>query len=380
MKKIIFLSTQSLNKRNYQRFGMKILKKNFFIEYWDLSFLNKAKSITKTDLDLKKKKIKNIIFNSFFSIIKKIYKINSSFYLIDFSSLSGLWVLIIKKFLTIKGAIKIYVSVGNTVESEKYIKKQKMFLLKKIMYKNFIYNFLSFKVKKILKIFFFENYQFFFIGGKIEKKLLNIKNNYTYSHNLDYNIFLNLKYSRRKKKNYIVFLDQNLPNHSDYKILKIPNYINQNYYKNLKNFINKAEKIFKQKIIFCVHPRSSKNDKYLKYFNNLRFNNTAEYIKNSSMVIGHDSLALNFAVLWKKPILLLTVPGMEFSNKLQNIKYFSKLIKCNIYDIDGSNLKQLKKNLKINHKKYNNFIKHYIKYKGEEKNSWEIFSKKINEN
>ena len=45
MKKIIFLSSQELDNRNFKRFGIKILNsdQSIDVEYWDLRFLFQKK-------------------------------------------------------------------------------------------------------------------------------------------------------------------------------------------------------------------------------------------------------------------------------------------------------------------------------------------------
>ena len=67
-------------------------------------------------------------------------------------------------------------------------------------------------------------------------------------------------------------------------------------------------------------------------------------------------------------------------NKLQNIKYFSEEIDCNICDINETDLNFLKVLPKINTNKYDEYIMKYIKFKGEEINSWEIVKNFINDN
>ena len=207
------------------------------------------------------------------------------------------------------------------------------------------------------------------------------RKNLIYSHNLDYNIYLNLKNKKiNNNKDFIVFLDQNLPQHTDYSLLSVPNFIKEDYYINLQKFLINLETTFNKKVLFCAHPRTKTNAKYLKYFKRVVFGKTAEKIQNCYMVVGHDSLALNIAVLFKKPILLVKTPEMNLSNKSSNIDYFASETDCNICNIHDTKLDFLKKKNKINYKKYKKYIKKYIKFKGKEINSWEIVKNYINEN
>ena len=116
------------------------------------------------------------------------------------------------------------------------------------------------------------------------------------------------KYLKKKsKKNLIVYIDQEFENSFEAKITN-----NKHNLMNKDKFFNCLDLIFKdiesknktQKIIIASHFRRSKKNLFDKNRKNF-FNKTIELIYNSKLVIAHNSTAINYAILFKKPILLI---------------------------------------------------------------------------
>ena len=180
-----------------------------------------------------------------------------------------------------------------------------------------------------------------------------------------------------KKENYIAFIDQNLALNRDKRLLRHENYVDkENYNKDLAIFLKNIEKYFKKKVVFLVHPRTKKGEKYLKNFKNLEFGKTAKLIRDSSFVITHDSTAINFGVLFRKPILLANMDSWKHTFKEKNLFLTAKILGLKVVNIKNKKFDNYQ-NIKINNKLYDKFIKNYIKFKGPDINSWEIVSKKL---
>lgn len=190
-------------------------------------------------------------------------------------------------------------------------------------------------------------------------------------------MFIDLKNTNSIKGKYIAYLDQKYLGHPEFDFLKQPNFLYENFYDQLKIFLNKIEEFYNREVIFCAHPRAKLNDAYLKKFKNVELNKSAYFSKNSDLVIAHDSVSLNFPILFKKPILLVKIPGMELNNKENNIEATSKFLNCNLTNLNNLNFDHNWLEKKINNSKYEEYIKNYIKYGGEHINSWEIISKKL---
>ena len=162
-------------------------------------------------------------------------------------------------------------------------------------------------IYKLYNLFKFFKSDYYFVGGLSEQRNIKEKSKIIYSHALDYNKMLELKNSKRPlAENYIVYLDQKNLDHPEYELTLEPNYLDKMFYKYLKKFFEDLSKIQKKKVIFCAHPRAQRNDDYLKDFKNVVFNKTAIYTKYADLVVAHDSISINFPILFNNLISLFS--------------------------------------------------------------------------
>lgn len=133
-------------------------------------------------------------------------------------------------------------------------------------------------------------------------------------------------YVRVRKKNerliagdYIVFLDQNLPLHADYALWGWPNIGASAYYRSLNRFFEMLEKHWSTQVVIAAHPQSDYDRRVFEGRLIYRLV-TAEVIKHANLVIAHDSTAISFAVLNKKPILFIYTQEMMTSYEHTEMK------------------------------------------------------------
>ena len=194
---------------------------------------------------------------------------------------------------------------------------------------------LFFKLKSIMLNRVNVKFDLVFYSGKISKYFVKSNINakfYCPFNNTDYNNFLNFKDNGINNDQYILFLDQNIPNHPD--ILNLNNSLNKNdYYKELNLFFDFVENKTKRKIVVALHPTSDlKNHN----FNNRKVvNDIVSNIKNAYSFITFFSTALNYAILSYKPLLLLTSDEVSKTCKLVTKQAFftSKFINQQIISI-----------------------------------------------
>ena len=374
MNKIIFITSQNLSEWNYKRFGLEILRKNFEIEYCNIGNLHSNHHLEEID-----KKFNNLLklnrFKNYIHLFKYLYNQDKNVYIIDVCSNNDFVYFLIKKIIHLNGFREIKIFLGSYVESKTSISKRITLLFRKITHKYLLRSYFEILKNYILRKIFNFNYFHYFYSG-LEK---SSRKNFTYSHAIDYNQYLELKsfYSQEKSKNYIVFLDQAYNSHPEFAFIKSPNFICKNYYDKLQLFLNKVEKLYNCEVIFCAHPRSKKDSSYLRKFKNVKHNSAAQYSKDADLVIAHDSISLNFPILFKKPILLVKIPGMELTNKLNNLNLTTQMLGCRLVDINEKNLDKNLIHTKVDSQKYDEYINKYIKFSGEEKNSWKIISEKL---
>lgn len=113
---------------------------------------------------------------------------------------------------------------------------------------------------------------------------------------------------------YVVFLDQAYPHHPDpEKILKIRTpFKPEVYYPQVEGFLERLREALGLPVLVSLHPRSPEAplDRRYRGFPTFR-GQTASLVKGASLVVTHDSTALSFAVLDRKPILLVKVDEID---------------------------------------------------------------------
>ena len=107
---------------------------------------------------------------------------------------------------------------------------------------------------------------------------------------------------------------------------------------------------------------------------------TERLIKDSKVVISHRSTALQYAILFSKPIILLSTPELKKIYQIHKyILILKKYINCNYFFLDDDLKNKFRINYKIDLKFYKKYIKNYIKENIKNKNNFlNIFEKEIN--
>lgn len=356
-KEIFIIVSQKIDERNFQRFGYEV----FFKNKWKVKtiYLN-LRNYSHRVKEYKKIKSKDIIIiNNIFDIIKYSKKIKNCFiYNLSNDSILQL-ILNIFLFKNKNTQIVRY----DTIPFFKMIDRSAF---------SYIYN----NYQKLLKIFFSKivkllNDIFFYIyktqvicclAGQVSKNnckkyFKNVVNTHTY----DYDFFIKDK-KRSKNLKKIIFLDQYEENHPDYLIKNIKTVIKENYFLSLNNFFSNLERFTKKQVIIAGHPRAyhDKTRGFLK--RKIEFFKSYDLIKNSSLVIAHDTTSINFACLLKKPIIIVYTNEMKKNYYLMNsILSFSRALGIKPINIDKINEKNIYK-LKYTRNKigYYRFIKNYI--------------------
>lgn len=104
---------------------------------------------------------------------------------------------------------------------------------------------------------------------------------------------------------YLVFIDQNIPYHPDFNLLKVKYSDPANYYLLLRNFFELLE-ITGFRVVVSLHPRDDGRSIKERFGGRQVFQGmTPELVAASNGVITHFSNAINFAVMGGKPIIFV---------------------------------------------------------------------------
>lgn len=258
------------------------------------------------------------------------------------------------------------------------------FIVKHVYQK--ILNYLSY-------IFLAPKITYFFYGGTFaltsaEKILSNAKYLLS-SHSPDYDLYLNNDKNKTSTQNRdtIVFIDQNFLDDVDILLLgkkdsKASSDEIRLAFKNKINlFFDSLEKEFSCKVIISAHPKA--NVKLLSECYTGReviAGKTINLIKDCKFCITHSSTAINFAVLYKKPIMVIQMEVLR--SILGNSGYPFANAFASALNIKPTNIDEGIEEIQfpeVDENAYLNYVKMYIKEaNGENIPSWDLFKKTLN--
>ncbi len=207
--------------------------------------------------------------------------------------------------------------MGINLIPESYVNRN-LKLMFKILFSKFFFNYI-YQIIKRLKLSFSKllnigekkfqfKFDFAIIGGNSGVKINTVANSKKIIKSQSYDLEESLKF-KNKIKNYAVFLDENLFNHRDYKLLNNKRYVSKLYFREINSFFDFFEKKYKTKILISLHPRTTQISINKKYFNNRKcfIDKSHKLVSSCKYVFLHPSTtALNLPIIYKKPAIFLT--------------------------------------------------------------------------
>ncbi len=127
------------------------------------------------------------------------------------------------------------------------------------------------------------------------------------THAPDYELYRNMATKPMETVDQAVFIDQFLPYHPDYTVLG-PNMLDDvAYYAGLRHLFDRIEAELGLEVVVAAHPRADYAG-HPGIFGERRVvaGRTEELIAQSRLVLAHTSTAIGFAVLFRRPLMLLT--------------------------------------------------------------------------
>jgi len=197
------------------------------------------------------------------------------------------------------------------------------------------------------------------------------------AHNLDYDfIITNNTPKIGQNDGGLVFLDDAVADHSDYVHLGIKPYVTaENYYPAMNVCLLQIGEALNYVVKIAAHPRSDYDKKSFKNSFPILKDQTFELIKQASLVVAHGSTALQWAVLMKKPIIILITDEME-KNSIVKADINLMASELGKHAINVNKIQEnydWKQHLNVDELKYQNYVETYVKQTGSpEKPVWEI--------
>lgn len=199
-------------------------------------------------------------------------------------------------------------------------------------------------------------------------------------HTMDYDIFLREKDDLSTEQSMAVFLDEYFPLHPDYELLGLERPIGfQRYYDLLNIFFDSVEKKTKHEVVIAAHPRSY-YENLPDCFNGRKFvkGETLNLVKKSRIVLGHASTSLNFACLYNKPVIFMTCSELDRAWEGDHIRGFAKSFGKQPVNMENPENIDWANEFKINKTMYDEYRKSYIKTDNSvELPFWQIFADRL---
>jgi hypothetical protein len=385
-KKIIYFSEIPFTERDIQRFGLEILKRNgFYVEIWDIS-----RYILKDDADKVRTPGKTgwehtLFFSTEPEILDSLSRCDRHALLIMLCDFN-LNTLSIYRTIS-KNNLRFAVLYLNAFPAP----RESYSLIHRI--KNFIKNLPSSDIHHVFQtignellrryypVFGVNPASICILGGlkalDFRNKPISSKTEKVWLHSLDYDSYLEEKgrpyeinnrqwvyietYSRSDPDQYFC------PHDRSFKP-------DDTFFKHIQRTFDGIEKAYDVEIVIVEHPKKLHDDAG-NYGNRLCIRgNTAGVIKSSAVVLSHDSTAINFAVLFRKPIIFLTSRAIEPTDNGKKIAALAHIFGKDPVYIDDLRIPLPGTVTAVNEESYSRYIDEYITRNREELPAWEIFS------
>lgn len=281
--------------------------------------------------------------------------------------------------------------VPSNIETNKNLNFRKFLSFEKII-SIFLNKFFFFFKKKLQNI---KPPTYFLAGGLKSLKspqslIIDNTTRIIWAHSYDYDDYLLINKNKKTnlgnftKKNFAVFIDAPSPLiKNDALIPGISSPLTSSiYFPSLCSFFDQVEKNLNLEIVIAAHPRSNHVQRP-KYFGKRKVfkNMTIELIKKSKLVINRNSTAINFAILYFKPLIFHTSKQILTHSVMSNqINSMSRLLNKKPINIDSLENIDWHEELNINRKLYINYCNQYIKNPiSKKKFLWDIVVNEIDE-
>ncbi len=391
INRIIFIKDTLFTKRDYDRFGVALLQKNgFSVDIWEITPVLHQEILGRLDISQR-------VTCENFTLFSDIKSLKDAINSLDRSTIVHLLIPFTYQTLPIFFALSkkgIYTSttslgavpVPKVYETEHWVSRL-LFKGKSIFRYSVKRNFST-----VVNQFLLKNYRLFGLkplticlagGTKSTNPLLlqfphDSSTKIVWGHSFDYDYYLILREELvDSEEDYGVFIDQNLPFHPEHLYCDIIRVTSpEDYYPVINSFFSRLEQECKCPIIIAAHPTTNPESAEL-YFHGRKivYGNTARLIRNARFVLTHDSTALNFALLFKKPLLFFTTNALEQSIIQQDIDMIAGLLKKEPVNANTAVDFHCFSDLYFNTAAYEQYISDYIKTKNSpDAPLWQIYA------
>jgi hypothetical protein len=157
----------------------------------------------------------------------------------------------------------------------------------------------------------------------------------------DYDHYVNVRdkgNARLVSGQYAVFLDINLPYHTDLEFCGYSKIDPVDYYHSLNRFFGLLEQQYGIRVVIAAHPRADYDSTAFEGRQIFRLV-TAELVRDAEFVLSHTSTAISYAVLNAKPLVFIYTDAMATAYQqtfIREMQGYADYLDAPIYNIDAA--------------------------------------------
>ncbi|MFA5099321.1 MAG: hypothetical protein WC547_00365 [Candidatus Omnitrophota bacterium] len=397
IKKVVYFVTGPFSRRDHARFGIGILEKNGFdVEVWDFApFLyprareNAQEQDTADYARLRVFNIEQEALNAIaslsagdcFVVCFVPYGLNTFYIFRRLSSRRVKYAVFMANALPLSACSSYKLSdIIRNISLKEAADKLRRFTPARIMESVFF--------KTGLGVLGIEPAYFRLAGGSrsavTAKFPVNSRTRTLWMHTLDYDLYLDeLRNPPSVDDRQAVFLDEYIPFHPGYDYLGVKPFITDagEYYGLLCAFFKNLEDSYNLHIVVAAHPRAH-YERHRDFFQGrpVLKGRTPGLIRNSSFVIGHVSTSVNYAVLFKKPVIFVTTDELDKSVEGVWIHNIASFFGKRVYNLNKVRGIDLAEELTVDRALYDTYKDSYIKRAGsQDLPFWQIVAQGLKE-
>ena len=200
-------------------------------------------------------------------------------------------------------------------------------------------------------------------------------------HSLDYDAYLryigcNPSLANTATDKNCVFLDETATGHPDDNVMGMQPLEKEPYFRSIKRLFDKIERETGLEVIIAAHPFSA-YEKTPGVFGNRKIikGKTVDLVSRTSLVVMHSSTAINYAILFRRPILFVKTDDMIKKGRSFLVDVMATAVGMHVVNIDDE---EMLNNIPLNYvswprNRYDEYMYKYIKTKDiAEKSTWEF--------
>lgn len=388
--KFIHIVSSPFSQRDYDRYGVAILQADGFdVEVWNVGKVVNKYAYEKGAYLSGKFEIETV-FDTKNDFLECCRKIGNAFFFVavpyNFNSL-----FLFRELSNSGRAYSISVSYPDSasikaarVGEAKVLKQNQVRLVSKL--KEMSFKKISDKIMLTMPPWLFgvKHADVVFAGGgksRFSNPLIGVSTRVVNIHVNDYDVFLENPPRKSVEEKYAVFIDQNLPLNTDPLYTKTPRVVTVgSYFPSLIKFFDELEKDLGMPVKVAAHPRAD-YDSVPGVFGGreLLQGETARLVNDSSLVIAHYSYAVNFAVLYKKPLIFITTDELKASFRRPATEAISSHFGKNPINVDCNDRINWHREMSVDARIYDQYLFDFIKKPGTPKRFfWQVVGEQVN--